>query len=133
MKESEGTVGFENVVSQPSYRPGAHRLVAGPDDGTLTGGSGGTACFYRVGLQLSPAPPRLRINRGLAGQTLLQFEWMAGKSNVIEYTSNLRNGVWTAVPSPLFTFPGPGLCQWIDDGTLTGGLGGTARFYRVRE
>ena len=76
---------------------------------------------------------KTEFSRGLAGQTLLQFEWMAGTSYVIEYTSNLRSGVWMAVPSPGFTFPAPGRCQWIDDGTLTGGLGGKARFYRVRQ
>ena len=46
---------------------------------------------------------------------------MTGKSYVIEYTSNLRSGVWTAVPSPVFTCPGPGFGAWADDGTLPAG------------
>jgi hypothetical protein len=52
---------------------------------------------------------------------------------VIEYTSDLGSGIWTAVPSPVFTFPAPGIGRWIDDGTLTGGLSGKARFYRVQQ
>jgi len=124
--------GVWTAVSSPVLTwagPGIGQWV---DDGTLTGGSNKTACFYRVGVQLTATPPRLRISRGLAGQTVLQFDCMAGTSAVIEYTANVQSGVWTAVPSPVFTFPGPGLCQWIDDGTLTGGLGG-ARFYRVSQ
>jgi hypothetical protein len=40
---------------------------------------------------------------------------------------------WTPVTTALFTFPSPGVCQWVDDGTLTGGLNGPVRFYRVKQ
>lgn len=54
----------------------------------------------------------------------------------VQYTDNLTPPVvWTTVPGPLLTFPEPGVAQWIDDGSQTGGtapldLPGN-RFYRV--
>ena len=39
---------------------------------------------------------------------------------------------WSPTTSDLtFNFPEPGVCRWTDDGRLTGGLGGPARFFRV--
>ena len=56
----------------------------------------------------------------------------AGKTCVIEYTSDLRSGVWTPVPAPVVTLSGPGFGRWVDDGTLTGGLTVPFRAYRVK-
>ena len=73
------------------------------------------------------------LTRIVSGQMVLQFASVTSKSYVIEYTSNLGSGgVWTPVPSPVFTFPVAGKCQWIDDGSLTGGLDVAVRAYRVR-
>jgi len=73
------------------------------------------------------------ISRDASGHPVLLFAGSPGNGHVVEYTADLRSNSWTPVASAVFTFPGPGLCQWIDDGTLTGGLGGTARFYRVKQ
>ena len=82
----------------------------------------------------SPAieAPRISIRRSVAGQFVLQFEAVAGRNYVIEHTPDLRHAVWTAVTSPTLTFPIAGTCQWIDDGTRTGGLTGPFRAYRVK-
>jgi len=63
---------------------------------------------------------------------VLQFACTTNKNYVIEYASDLRGGTWTPVPSPVFTWPGPGIGQWVDDGTLTDGLKVPFRWYRVR-
>jgi len=51
----------------------------------------------------------------------------------VEYTTDLRSNLWTPVPSAVFTYSAPDLCQWTDDGTLTGGLSSTPLFYRVKQ
>jgi hypothetical protein len=106
------------------------------DDGTQTGGLTNHNCFYRVKVQLTaPAEVGLgaSIQRDAFGHMILQFMGAPGNHYAVQYTTNLTSGAWTPVPAPVFTFPSLGRCQWIDDGTLTGGLGGPARFYRVRQ
>jgi hypothetical protein len=49
---------------------------------------------------------------------------------VIEYCGSLGE-LWTTVPTNYYTFPASNICQWIDDGTLTGGWS-PSRFYRAR-
>jgi hypothetical protein len=63
---------------------------------------------------------------------VLQFACVTDTSYVIEHTADLRHAVWTAVTSPTLTFPTAGTCQWIDDGTRTGGMTGSFRAYRVK-
>ena len=105
--------------------------------GTITnaGGSAGTAIeagagpnvplrVYRVKVESSGTNivrPQVWISRGAAGQMVLQFSCVTNQIYAIEYTSDLRSGGWTEVPSPVFTFPAPGMGQWVDDGTLTSG------------
>ena len=82
-----------------------------------------------------PGTNALRITSlspNASGQMVLQFSCVTNQIYVIESTTNFNRGVWTAVPSPVFTWPGPGIGQWIDDGTLTGGLKVPFRCYRVR-
>lgn len=73
------------------------------------------------------------LQRHASGNMILQFPGVSGYPYAVEYTTNLTSGAWTVVPSPVFTFPAPALVQWIDDGTQTGGLGGSSRFYRVKQ
>jgi autotransporter-associated beta strand protein len=54
----------------------------------------------------------------------------------IQFTEDLTPPVvWTTVPVPVLTFPAPGVAEWIDDGSQTGGTAPLAlpgnRFYRV--
>ncbi len=58
----------------------------------------------------------------------VRFRSIVGRSYQMQYSATLTN--WTSVVGAAFTSPQPGITQWIDDGTLTGGLAG-ARFYRV--
>ena len=80
--------------------------------------------LYRVKVQASGTNvvrPQLSLSRGVAGKMLVRFSWVTNQTYGIEYTSDLRSGVWTTVPSPALTFPAPGIAQWADEGTLTGG------------
>ena len=101
---------------------------------TLDGLASFQVSYNTNSLQVSGFESNLRITsltRNAAGQMVLQFSCLTNGSYVIEYTSNLRSGVWTAVPSPQLTWAAPGIGQWVDDGTLTGGLAVPFRAYRV--
>jgi hypothetical protein len=64
--------------------------------------------------------PRIVV---IQGPTIIQ------KAFRIEWTDDFVT--WNAVIVPLLTSPVPDTWQWVDDGTLTGGLGTGQRFYRV--
>jgi T5SS/PEP-CTERM-associated repeat protein len=60
----------------------------------------------------------------------LTVQGAEGRSYVVEYSDDLRT--WKPVPgAPLASFAG-GLAEWMDNGSLTGGLPPGQRFYRVR-
>ncbi len=130
------TSGAWTTVPSPGFTFPAAGVGQWVDDGTKTGGLGGNARFYRVKLLWSNTgntPPRTWISRNASGHPVLLFAGLPGNGHVVEYTANLQGGTWTPLASAVFTFPAPGLCQWTDDGTLTGGSAGKARFYRVRQ
>ncbi len=130
------TSGAWRTVPSPGFTFPAAAVGQWVDDGTQTGGLGGNARFYRVKLLWSNTgntPPRTWISRNASGRPVLLFAGLPSNGHVVEYTANLQSGTWTALASAVYTFPAPGLCQWIDDGTLTGGSAGEARFYRVRQ
>jgi hypothetical protein len=64
------------------------------------------------------------------GCVRLTVQGAEGRSYVVEYTDDFR--MWKPVPgAPLAGFAG-GLAEWMDNGSLTGGLPVGQRFYRVR-
>ncbi|MBI3879036.1 MAG: hypothetical protein HY301_03115 [Verrucomicrobia bacterium] len=71
------------------------------------------------------------ISVGAGGAVTLRFPFVAGKSYRLLYSDNLASGVWNVIAAPVFTQPSAGINQWVDDGTLTGGLAATTRAYRV--
>ena len=75
--------------------------------------------------------PRMPVSVGAGGSVTLRFPFVAGKSYRLLYTDSLSSGVWNVIAAPVFTTPAAGLHEWVDDGTLTGGLGATTRAYRV--
>lgn len=109
-----------------------------PDDwenfyfGNLAGDATNRAAFL-AGTDPTNAATALRIlsiNRENSGATTLRFAFAASHQYVIEYSSDLQT--WSALTTPALTYyAAPGLAEWRDDGSLTGGLG-NVRFYRVR-
>ena len=49
--------------------------------------------------------PQVWISRGVAGKMFLRFSCVTNQSYGIEYASDLRSGVWTAVTSPVIYLP----------------------------
>ncbi len=67
------------------------------------------------------------ITRNGSGQNVLVFQSVAGKNYRIEFSNDLAT--WSTATTSV---PATGAStQWTDDATLTGGLPGTQRFYRV--
>ena len=54
---------------------------------------------------------------------------MTGKNYRVEYSNDLLT--WNVATGAAFTNPSTGISEWIDDGTLTGGLPGVRRSYRI--
>ncbi|MBI3880962.1 MAG: hypothetical protein HY301_13000 [Verrucomicrobia bacterium] len=71
----------------------------------------------------------LKLSVDATGKVTVQFQGWPDRAYLLEYADAL--GGWNPVSSPVLTFPSPGLAQWVDDGSLTGGLA-SARDYRVR-
>jgi len=64
------------------------------------------------------------------GHRVVRFRFTGGRTYGVDYSTNLATG-WQSVMSPIFTTPEPGVLEWLDDGTLTGG-NGDEKFYRLR-
>ena len=65
-----------------------------------------------------------------SNQLALQFQCVSGKTYGIQYSRDLHS--WQEVAAPLWHSLDTGLCEWVDDGSQTGGLeGGIPRYYRV--
>ena len=56
---------------------------------------------------------------------VVQFACVPDKTYAVEYADDLAS--WNLLTAPVLTFPAPGLCQWIDDGSQTGGLPASVR------
>ena len=69
------------------------------------------------------------IARDPLGRYAIQFQSVEGKSYWVEYANALTN--WQTVNGAFFTQPASNHLQWIDDGSLTGGLP-PRRAYRIR-
>jgi hypothetical protein len=87
---------------------------------------------YLAGTDPADAASALRmvsIERA-PGLTTLRFQFAASRSYAIDYSRDLQ--IWSSVESPSLTYySAPGIAEWQDDGSQTGGLS-DARFYRVR-
>ena len=66
--------------------------------------------------------------RDPSGKMAVQFSFIPGLTYKISYSSNLVS--WISIPGASLTFPSPGVCHWLDDGSLTGGLA-PKRFYKL--
>jgi hypothetical protein len=64
-----------------------------------------------------------------AGRHEVRFRFSGGRSYGIQFSTDLQT--WQSVNGPSFTCPEPGVLLWVDDGSQSGGSGGT-RFYRIR-
>jgi T5SS/PEP-CTERM-associated repeat protein len=65
------------------------------------------------------------------GHVVLRFPYAEGKSYRVLFCDNFPNGSWTAINSPVLSTPAPGFHEWVDDGSLTGGLNVSNRTYRI--
>jgi T5SS/PEP-CTERM-associated repeat protein len=63
------------------------------------------------------------------GCIAVRFQFASDRSYRIEYSNDLVE--WRAVAGATLTSPAAGLGEWVDDGSLTGGLPEKLRFYRV--
>jgi len=88
---------------------------------------------YLAGTDPADAASALGIvsfDRAGDGATTLRFQFAASRSYAIEYSGDLQN--WSSVENPaLIYYSAPGIAEWRDNGSQTGGLG-DVRFYRVR-
>jgi uncharacterized protein with beta-barrel porin domain len=75
----------------------------------------------------------ISIREQSTSQVAVRFTSQPGQSYGVQFSDNLAN--WFEVTSPAFSSPEPGVLEWIDDGSLTGGtaplLLPTPRQYRV--
>ena len=74
------------------------------------------------------APKISAVSNSTSG-FVLQFDFVPGKSYVIEYSNDLKT--WSAVFNPTLTSPASGIYQWRDDGSQTGGPA-LKVFYRIK-
>jgi hypothetical protein len=110
---------------------------ANAPDGAVVRTAGGqrqfTVRYLGNSLVLTNAQPAsfalTSIVRG-GSQVIVRFESSPATTYEVQYSSTLTN--WIVVSNAVFTAPAPGITQWIDDGTLTAGLG-PIRFYRLRQ
>jgi hypothetical protein len=63
------------------------------------------------------------------GNVMLQFRWVPDRAYQLEYSDALSS--WHVVSNAVLTFPEANQAQWVDDGSLTGGLASPVRMYRV--
>jgi T5SS/PEP-CTERM-associated repeat protein len=64
-----------------------------------------------------------------AGHSVVRFQSVTGKSYRVEYSDNFAT--WNVATGATFTNPSPGVSEWVDDGTLTGGPPAAGRAYRI--
>ena len=72
----------------------------------------------------------MRLNA--EGHATLQFKCVSNKTYCISYSDDLMT--WSDVASPALSYPSPEVCEWIDDGSATGGTlpsSSPPRFYRI--
>jgi hypothetical protein len=66
-----------------------------------------------------------------AGAVTLRFPYVGGKSYRMHWTDSVASNAWNVITAPVLVENVAGSYDWVDDGTLTGGLATPARAYRV--
>jgi hypothetical protein len=66
-----------------------------------------------------------------AGSLVVQFQCVTGKTYAVEFNDDVASGGWSTATGAVINTVAPGGCEWLDDGTLTGGLPAGERAYRV--
>ena len=88
--------------------------------------------FFRIGegivpLAITSAPRIALVTKGTNG-VALRWPAAAGSTFQVQWTASLTPASWSTFTNVVA--PSAGLCTFVDDGTQTGGMGGT-RFYRL--
>jgi T5SS/PEP-CTERM-associated repeat protein len=91
---------------------------------------------YVAGTHPTQAASVLRITSCTVnplGHFVVQFLCVTGETYTIGFSTGLP--AWTEIVPSTLTSPAPGVCEWIDDGSQTGGLipvpGSPHRLYRI--
>jgi hypothetical protein len=63
---------------------------------------------------------KLTVSASDAPSVTLQFPFVFGRAYRLWFSTNLNS--WAELLVPGYTHPEPGVSQWVDDGSLTGGL-----------
>jgi hypothetical protein len=63
------------------------------------------------------------------GSVLLQFSSVEGRGYHVWFSDDLV--LWNEAAEPTFAFPAAGVCEWTDDGSQTGSMPKTDRYYRI--
>src|SRR5262249_19324896 len=71
----------------------------------------------------------ISITQDSSGFNVVRFQSVNGKTYRVEYSNDLVT--WSTAVGASIVPSGLGVSQWTDDGTLTGGLPGARRFYRI--
>jgi fibronectin-binding autotransporter adhesin len=70
----------------------------------------------------------ISVTLNASGHAVVRFPFVFTKSYRVEYSDDLVT--WTSISNPVLGNPLPFVAEWIDDGTLTGGLP-NGRYYRI--
>ncbi|MBI5775330.1 MAG: hypothetical protein HZA89_16540 [Verrucomicrobia bacterium] len=108
-------------------------LTANERAADADGDGQGNLAEYLAGTDPQGAASVLKVTSAVGGETsafVLQFSCVADKTYQIEFTDNLGT-FWNVIATPTLTTPSAGVCEFVDDGSQTGGLPTGQRFYRV--
>jgi hypothetical protein len=64
------------------------------------------------------------------GHPAIRFPFVSGRAYQVHY-ANAPAGSWSVVTNAVFTTPVTNVYEWVDNGSLTGGLPPAGRMYRV--
>ncbi len=132
---SGGRVSLTNNLASFAVTQTATNLILGGVTYTDTDGDG-QGDLQEAAAGTDPNDPGVyleitSITQNASNHIVIQFQSVSGKNYRIEHTTNLTSGFTAFVLSPSLTAPATNISQWIDDGSLTGGLPTAQRFYRV--
>jgi hypothetical protein len=71
------------------------------------------------------------LTTNAAGSLVVQFQCVTGKTYAVEFADDIAADMWSVATGAVIDTVAPGVCEFIDDGTLTGGLPGDDRAYRI--
>lgn len=132
-----GVTGFEYVVegkpalAEPRWTPLTGRLPATGGEMTYCVPLGQTdARYFQVQRYPVTTPPPINVTASIVGATIrLAWAAPAGTRFRVSYSTQFP-AIW--VPFPQEVTPVNGQCEFVDDGSFTGGMG-QLRFYRVEQ